>query len=86
MMILIGAVIAVCFTLIGLSIWGVMTKKYDGGDSLEKIQHLSDIAMELTETGEIYQKIGMEKEAQEAFDEAARLNTMVWEVINGANH
>lgn len=85
MVILIGTVIVVCFALIGLSVWGVMTKKYDDGQTLEEIQHLSDLVVELVETAEIYKKIGMDKESQEAYDEAARLNAKVWEVINGAN-
>jgi nitrogen fixation-related uncharacterized protein len=81
---LFGAILLV-FTIIGLTVWAVMTKKYDDGDTLDEIQHLSDLAAELADTAQIYKRIGMDKEAQEAFEESERLNARVWEVINGAN-
>lgn len=79
----IGGTIFVCTALICLTVWAVMTKKYDDGCSLEEIQHLSDLSAGLVDTAVIYKQIGMDKEAEEAMQEAIRLDTMVWDVING---
>lgn len=77
------AAILVVIGIVCLTVWAVMTKKYD--NPLEDIQRLSDRAAALADTALLYQRMGMEKEAQEALDESERLNAQVWEVINGAN-
>jgi len=83
MMWFLGGTIFVVFGLIALTVWATMTKKYDDGDTLEKIQHISNLSSELVETSLLYKQMGMDKESQEAMAEAVRLDTIVWGVING---
>lgn len=82
-LVIIGVAIVVCFGLIGLTYWAVVTKKYEDGDLLEKVQHMSNLSSELVETAILYKQMGMDKESEEAMEEAVRLDTMVWGVING---
>lgn len=83
-LVLIGVAFVVVVVLISLSVWGVMTKKYEDGNALDEIQNLSDRAAALIDTARIYKNHGMDEEALECVEEADRLNKQVWEVINGA--
>ena len=79
----IGGAMLLVFTIIALTVWAVKTSPAD--DAMAKLQKLADTAWALADTAIMYRKMGMDREAEEAFEESQRLNAMVWETINGAN-